>query len=78
MRGVDYRKAFQSLPPYCLALMQNVSPEDQQALRRALEALDQGTADATVKARLLGLELINVVGMDVLRTAVKSLGDQIR
>jgi hypothetical protein len=78
MKGVDYRKAFQSLPPYCLALMQNVSPEDQQALRRALEALDQGTADASLKARLLGLELINVVGVDVLRTAVKSLGDEIR
>jgi len=30
-----------------------------------------------VKALLLGIELINVVGVDVLTTAVKSLGDQI-
>jgi hypothetical protein len=30
-----------------------------------------------VKARLLGLELINVVGVDVLTTAVHSLKDQI-
>lgn len=78
MKGVDYTKAFQSLPPYCLALMQNVSPEDQQQLRRALEALDKGPVDLTVKARLLGLELINVVGVDVLTTAIDSLGDQIR
>ena len=78
MQGVDYAKAFQSLPPFCLALMQNVPAEDQQQLRRALEALDQGTADDGVKARLLGLELINVVGIDVLTTAVRSMGDQIR
>ena len=32
----------------------------------------------SVKALLLGLELINVVGVDVLTTAVNSLGDQIR
>ena len=78
MNGVDYTKAFQALPPYCLALMQNVSPEDQQQLRRALEALNQGTADPNVKCRLLGLELVNVVGADVLKTAVRSLGEQIR
>ena len=78
MQGVDYQKAYQSLPPYCLALMQNVSPEDQQELRRAVEALNQGAADPAVKVRLLGLELINVVGIDVLTAAVHSLGDQIQ
>ena len=78
MKGVDYAKAFPSLPPYCLALMQNVSQEDQQQLGRALVRLDQGTADPNVKVRLLGLELINVVGVDVLKAAVKALGDEIR
>jgi hypothetical protein len=78
MQGLDYAKAYASLPPYCLALMQNVSPEDQQQLARALEALNQRPADPSVKTRLLGLELINVVGVDVLTTAVQSLGDQIR
>ena len=66
------------LPPYCLALMQNVSNEDQQELGRALKDLDAGTEEPGVKALLLGIELINVVGVDVLTTAVKSLGDQIR
>jgi hypothetical protein len=78
MDGVDYAKAFPSLPPLCLALMQSLSPEDQQQLAQALKELDQNPADPIVKVRLLGLELINVVGIDVLTAAVESLGDQIR
>ena len=78
MKDVDYEKAKGALPPYCLALMQNVSQEDQQELGRALKDLDEGPAEPSVKALLLGIELINVVGVDVLKTAVKSLGDEIR
>lgn len=78
MKGVDYDKAKGVLPQYCLALMQNVSEEDQQSLVRALKDLEGEPAPPSVKALLLGLELINVVGVDVLTTAVKSLGDQIR
>jgi hypothetical protein len=79
MKGIDYTKARQALPAYCLGLMQNVSPEDQQVLKQALEMLDKREdVQASVKALLLGLELINVVGVDVLTTAVKSLGDEIR
>jgi len=78
MKDVDFTRALQALPPYCLALMQNVSPEDQQVLSRALEALQKREVEPSVKSRLLGIELINVVGVDVLTTAVKSLGDQIR
>jgi hypothetical protein len=65
------------LPPYCVALMQSVSPEDQRVLDRVLEALEKRDAEPSVKALLLGIELINVV-VDVLTTGVKSLGDQIR
>lgn len=78
MKSVDYHKAFQALPPYCLALMQNVSEEDQKAFRKALEELDRGQGDPGVKVRLLGLELINVMGIDVVKTAVQDLADQIR
>jgi len=78
MKDVDFTKALPALPPYCLALMQSVSADDQQVLRRSLDALQASGAEPSVKALLLGLELINVVGVDVLTTAVKSLGDQIR
>ena len=63
---------------HCVALMQNVSPEDQQLLNRVLEALEKRDAEPSVKALLLGIELINVVGVDVLTTAVESIGEQIR
>jgi hypothetical protein len=78
MKGVDFSKAFKALPPYCVALMQNVSTEDQKVLERVLEALGKRDTDASVKSLLLGIELINVVGEDVLTTAVKSLAEQIR
>jgi hypothetical protein len=65
MKDVDYPKAFKALPPYCLALMQNVSPEDQQQLGQALKRLEQDAGEPSVKVRLLGPELINVVGIDV-------------
>jgi hypothetical protein len=78
MKGIDFDKAVKALPPYCLGLMQNVSPEDQQVLRQALDLLKASDAEPGVKTLLLGIELINVVGKDVLTTAVHSLGDQIR
>lgn len=78
MKDIDFDKAVKALPPYCLGLMQNVSPEDQQVLRQALDLLKASDAEPGVKALLLGIELINVVGKDVLTTAVHSLGDQIR
>jgi hypothetical protein len=37
MKNVDYSKAKDALPPYCLALMQNISKEDQQELSRDLK-----------------------------------------
>jgi len=78
MKEVDYSKASKALVPYCLALLQNISPEDQQVLDRVLQALDERDAEPSVKSLLLGIELINVVGVDVLTTAVNSLGEQIR
>jgi|ERR1035437_2063004 hypothetical protein len=77
MMGVDFNKAKDALPPYCLALMQGVTREDQQELVRAIEDLGRGPAGPSVKALLLGIELMNVVGVDVLTTAVNSLRDQI-
>lgn len=78
MKDIDFDKALSALPSYCLALMQNASQEDQQRLGRALKDLEGQSMEASVKSRLLGLELMNVVGEAVLRTAVKSLGEQIR
>ena len=79
MRGISYRKAFEGLPPYCLALMQNVPDEEQTRLTRSLDVLDKDdTIDESIKVRILGLHLMNVVGPDVLAAAVKSLRDEMK
>ncbi len=78
MTGLDYAKAFKALPPYCLALMQNLPDDVQEALARDLMLLDNEPMEPSLKVRLLGLALVNVVGTNVLREAVKSLGDEIR
>jgi hypothetical protein len=79
MKGIDYPKAFEGLPPYCLALMQNVSDEDQVALTKSLALLDQDkTIDPAIKVRILGLHLMNLVGPAVLKAAVDSLRNQMQ
>ena len=78
MDGIDYRKASDGLVPYCLALMQNVSDEEQQKLERSVDLLDKDETDAAVKVRILGLHLMNVVGPDVLTAAVDALRDQMK
>ena len=78
MDGLDYDKAFRALPPFCLALMQNLSDEDQQRLAKTLAALNASDVEPAVKLRLLGLALMSAVGVDVLTAAVGSLKEKIR
>ena len=79
MSEVDFDKARAALPSYCLALMQNVTEEEQRDIGRvvaSLEADEQLGPEA--KTRRLALVLLNVVGEDVLRASVQALGDEIR
>jgi len=78
MQGLHYSKASAGLIPYCLALMQNLPDEDQQKLVRAVLLLDKESIDDDVKVLILGLHLINAVGPDVLKAAVKALGDKLK
>lgn len=73
MGAVSFDKAYQLLPAHCLALMQNLPQEDQVALGRQIEGISRTNAADAAKARLLGLALINLVGEEVLLTAVTSL-----
>jgi hypothetical protein len=52
--------------PFCLALMQNLSDDVQRDLARSLKLLDDDPMPADQKTSLLGLELVNVVGIPVL------------
>jgi len=77
MERVSFEKAAAVLPAYCLGLMQNLSPADQQTFARDIDAISKLKADNTTKSRLLGLAVINVMGTKVLICAVESLGDKI-
>jgi len=79
MKGISYEKASQGLPPYCLALMQNVPAEEQARLTQSLEVLDQDEdIDTAIKVRIQGLHLMNVVGPNVLTAAVESLREEMK
>lgn len=78
MEGLSFEKISTALPTLCLALMQNLPEEDQQALGRQVAELQTATFDDRIKTLTLGLKLMNVVGDGVLRGAVLALGSHIR
>jgi hypothetical protein len=79
MEGVSFASACEALPMHSLALMQNLSADEQTALGRAVDAL-KGRKDLTdeIKSYNLGLLLMNYVGEDVLGEAVRTLGTAIQ
>lgn len=78
MEAVDFDRAYQALPAYCLALMQNVPPAEQAELAREVARLRGASMTPRAKSLALGLALLNVVGADALKAAVESLGADIR
>jgi len=78
MSGVSFDAAAAALPAFCLALMQNLSADEEKALGEAINSLQQSTMDSETKSKNLGLLLLNVVGDKVLITAVQDLAPQIK
>ena len=63
MKNVAFEKAYQALPSYCLALLQNLSQEDQDQLGKKIGLLFTSAGiTPRVKSLLLGLALMNLVG----------------
>lgn len=77
MEGISYDKASHGLTTYCLALMQNVPDDEQVALTKSLALLNGADIDPAIKVRILALNLLNVVGPNVLIAAVESLRKKI-
>ena len=79
MKDVCFNSGGTPLVAYCLGLMQNLSASEQAALGVQVITIRNSadTSDQT-KARLLGLCLLTLVGEEVLTSAVKSLGAEIR
>ena len=78
MAALDFGKVVAELPPYCLILLQNPSDEMQRDLKAAVDLIRTLTVDDDLKLRLLGLQLLNLVGVDALQKAVASLGDRVK
>lgn len=78
MKDVDFEKAYQSLPMYCFGLLQNLPSDEQEKVLKRVLVLRSLDVTERVKALLLGLTLMNLVGEQVLATAVRDLGDDIR
>jgi len=78
MKNVDFEKAYVALPAYCLALLQNLPQDDQDQLGKKVGLLfnSQGISPR-VKSMLLGIALMNLVGENVLRAAVKNINQDI-
>lgn len=78
MKDVDFEKAYQSLPMYCFGLLQNLPADEQEKVLKRVLVLHSLDVAERVKALLLGLTLMNLVGEAVLSTAVRDLGEDIR
>lgn len=79
MKDISFDKASLELPVVALALMQNLSKEEQEGLHeqiRLLKETNQGVSNEG-KCLALGLTLFTLVGNDVLEEAIKAVRSQI-
>ncbi len=74
MMGISFERAWEALPAYCFALMQNVSEDEQKAAGEQVRGLRESTTmNPRAKSLSLGLALMNIVGVGVLEVAVENL-----
>ena len=72
MAGVSFDNARVTLPSYCFALMQNVSATEQSQLGLYISSISEMDVPDLVKIDMLGLALMDLVGEEALRTAIKN------
>lgn len=78
MEGVNFKKVKYDLPTACLAMMKNVSLEEQQKLKQEVNQIDTEKIHENTKSLVLGLILAGLTGAELLREAVGSMGDRIK
>jgi hypothetical protein len=72
MFTLDASRALEELPPICLSLMMSVSDEEEKELADYVKGLRQENLRDEVKLINLGAALLNTVGENVLRSAVRA------
>lgn len=74
MKGIDsYAQIKIALPTHCMALMQNVSSDEEKRIRQVADNIEQLEVADCLKVLNLGLVLMNIVGDAVLKTAVANV-----
>jgi uncharacterized membrane protein len=77
MKDLSFEHGADSIFAYCLATMQNVRPEEAEAVKAKISKLryddDYRDMHDTIKAYILGLELLTLVGDHVLSGAAEEL-----
>ena len=79
MSQVSFDRAYVDLPVHCFNAMLSVSEEEQETLESELKKIKNlETMSDVNKSLSLGFMLLNIVGEDLLRQAVKDLGKSIQ
>ncbi|HEX9989067.1 MAG TPA: hypothetical protein VGE45_11395 [Chloroflexia bacterium] len=79
MKDISFSEAHLGLPAYVFNLLQGVPQEQQDQVGEQVRKLNATTTIRhTIKARILGLYLLNLVGEGVLLDAVTSLGAELK
>jgi hypothetical protein len=77
MDGISFERSAEELLAYCVAAMQNTSPNEAKAIRNRISELQLSSNSVmsdSVKSCILGLDLLTLVGDQVL----KQVTDQLR
>ncbi len=77
MQHVSFEKAYDALPAHCLYLMVNAPPDDATRLSSNVAQIFGSNYTDQVKAYNLGVVLLDFAGEQVLKGAVKTLGNEI-
>ena len=78
MNGVDFQKAKTTLPTLCMTLVEGFPDDQRKQLGDQIAQLDSDTTiEPTAKTTILGAYLIRQFGIDVLASAVATLGNRI-
>jgi len=77
-RDLTFDALAESLPTYALALLQNVSSDDQLLLGKQVSQLRESKMDDRIKVLIIGLTVMNVVGENVLDAACQSIRRELK
>jgi hypothetical protein len=77
VKGLDFAKARAALPLYCLWLLQNPDRAAATALGNQVKQLDQEKIPDAIKTASLAIALMNLVGPDVLKSAIQTLKEDL-